>query len=45
MTMDIKTQEFLQKLKDIGNWNEDYDYSELIYIKTQQKRLLIVKVK
>ena len=45
MSMNIKTQEFLQKLKVIGNWNKDYDYPELIYIKTQQKRLLIIKVK
>jgi hypothetical protein len=22
--MDIKTQEFLQKIKDSGNWNDEY---------------------
>ncbi len=25
--MTEKTKEFLQKLKDSGNWNNDYDYS------------------
>ena len=40
MTIDIKTQEFLQKLKDIGNWNENYDYSELIYIKNTTKAII-----
>lgn len=29
--MDSKTKEFLQKLKDSGNWNDDYDYSEVKY--------------
>ena len=29
--MDNKTKEFLQKLKDSGNWNDDYDYSELVF--------------
>ena len=40
MSMNIKTQEFLQKLKDIGNWNEDYDYSELIYKKNTTKAII-----
>jgi len=35
--MDSKTQEFLQKLKDSGNWNVDYDYSEVYYIKNSVK--------
>tara|TARA_B110000259_G_C13689992_1_gene271991 strand:- start:5 stop:478 length:474 start_codon:yes stop_codon:yes gene_type:complete len=30
--MNSKTQEFLQKLKDIGHWNDDLDYSEVEYI-------------
>ena len=37
MTMDINIQEFLQKLKDIGKWNEDFDYSELIFKKKHNK--------
>lgn len=28
MSQSQKTLEFLQKLKDIGHWNDDYDYSE-----------------
>ena len=31
------TLEFLQKLKDSGHWNDDYDYSEVEYIKTKEK--------
>jgi superfamily II DNA or RNA helicase len=29
--MTDKTKEFLQKLKDSGNWNEKYDYSKIVY--------------
>jgi len=29
--MDSKTQDFLQKLKNSGNWNDDYDYSDVKY--------------
>ena len=28
MPQSQKTLEFLQKLKDNGHWNDDYDYSE-----------------
>ena len=38
--MDSKTQDFLQRLKDSGNWNEDYDYSELIYKKNTTKAII-----
>ena len=31
MIQSPKTLEFLQKLKDSGNWNNDYDYSELVF--------------
>ncbi|MDA9630577.1 hypothetical protein N9S80_01885 [Flavobacteriaceae bacterium] len=41
--MDSKTQEFLQKLKDSGHWNDDYDYSELIYSKGDVKAIVINK--
>ena len=34
--MDNKTKDFLQKLKDSGNWNDDHDYSEVNY-KTYQE--------
>ena len=30
--MTEKTKEFLQKLKDSGNWNDNYDYSKVEYI-------------
>jgi len=32
MPQSQKTLEFLQKLKDSGHWNDDYDYSEVEYI-------------
>ena len=31
MSQSPKTSEFLQKLKDSGNWNDEYDYSEVNY--------------
>lgn len=31
MSQSQKTLEFLQKLKDSGHWNKDYDYSEVSY--------------
>ena len=31
MPQSQKTLEFLQKLKDKGHWNDDYDYSEVEY--------------
>ena len=30
--MTEKTKEFLQKLKDSGNWNDNYDYSKVDYV-------------
>ena len=36
--MDSKTQEFLQKLKDSGHWNDDYDYSEVEYINYRNEK-------
>jgi len=35
--MTEKTKEFLQKLKDSGNWNEEYDYSKVEYINSNTK--------
>ena len=35
--MDSKTQEFLQKLKDSGNWNDNYDYSKGVYVNSKTK--------
>jgi superfamily II DNA or RNA helicase len=43
MSQSKKTLEFLQKLKDSGHWNEDYDYSEVDYISTNKKIILIDK--
>jgi hypothetical protein len=39
--MDSKTQEFLQRLKDSGNWNDDYDYSDSKYISNR----LVIRVR
>ena len=36
-----KTLEFLQKLKDSGHWNEDYDYSEVEYVNNGTKVIII----
>ena len=33
MSQSQKTLEFLQKLKDKGHWNDDYDYSEVEFYK------------
>ena len=38
-----KTKEFLQKLKDSGNWNDDYDYSKVDYINSHTKVVVIDK--
>jgi len=35
--MDSKTQDFLQKLKDSGHWNDEYDYSKGVYVNTNTK--------
>ena len=37
MSQSPKTLEFLQKLKDSGNWNDDYDYSKVNFIRTKTK--------
>ncbi|MDB4266781.1 hypothetical protein N9866_01880 [Flavobacteriaceae bacterium] len=41
--MDRKTQEFLQKLKDIGHLNDDYDYSKVKYSLSSDKVIVIDK--
>ena len=41
MSQSPKTLEFLQKLKDSGNWNDDYDYSKVDY-KTSRDRVKII---
>jgi len=38
-----KTIEFLQKLKDSGHWNDDYDYSEVDYINKRNKVVIVNK--
>ena len=40
MSQSQKTLEFLQKLKDKGHWNDDYDYSEVDFIKNTIKVLI-----
>ena len=35
--MDSKTQDFLQRLKDSGHWNDDYDYSGVVFSKKGNK--------
>ena len=41
MPQSQKTLEFLQKLKDSGHWNEDYDYSEVEYTGAHNKLIII----
>ena len=43
MIQSPKTLEFLQKLKDSGNWNEEYDYSEVDYINKHEKVFILNK--
>ena len=43
MPQSQKTLEFLQKLKDSGHWNDDYDYSEVVYLNTHTKVIVIDK--
>ncbi len=43
MIQSHKTLEFLQKLKDSGNWNDEYDYSEVDFINTKTKIDVIKK--
>jgi hypothetical protein len=41
MPQSQKTLEFLQKLKDKGYWNDDYDYSEVEYVGATKKIIII----
>tara|TARA_B110000977_G_scaffold201073_1_gene293988 strand:+ start:52 stop:4359 length:4308 start_codon:yes stop_codon:yes gene_type:complete len=41
--MDSKTEEFLKKLKDLGHWNDDYDYSKVKYSLSSNKVIVIDK--
>lgn len=41
MSQSQKTLEFLQKLKDSGYWNDDYDYSRVDFIKNSERVLVI----
>lgn len=41
--MSEKTKQFLQKIKDSGNWNDDYDYSKVEYINSTEKVTVIDK--
>jgi superfamily II DNA or RNA helicase len=43
MFMTDKTKEFLQKLKDRDNWNDNYDYSKVDYINATTKVIIIDK--
>lgn len=43
MSRSQKTIEFLQKLKDKGHWNNDYDYSEVLYVSSNNKVIVIDK--
>lgn len=43
MIQSPKTLEFLQKLKDSGNWNDEYDYSEVDYVNSITKIVIIDK--
>ncbi len=42
--MTEKTKEFLQKLKDSGNWNDTYDYSKVDYINSKIKIKIICPI-
>jgi len=41
MPQSQKTLEFLQKLKDKGHWNDDYDYSEVEY-KSMKSHVIVI---
>jgi superfamily II DNA or RNA helicase len=41
--MTEKTKEFLQKLKDSGHWNDDYDYSKVDYVNSYTKVVVVDK--
>ena len=40
---DEKTLEFLQKIKELGSWNKNYDYSKLVYKGIRNKVVVIDK--
>ena len=44
MSQSPKTLEFLQKLKDKGHWNDDYDYTKVIYINAKTSVILFNKL-
>ena len=44
MQQSQKTLEFLQKLKDKGHWNDDYDYSEVDYTGSKNRVVIINKL-
>ena len=41
--MDLKTKEFIKKLKDDGQWNDDYDYSEVVFKSFHSKLIVTYK--
>ena len=44
MPQSQKTLEFLQKLKDKGHWNDDYDYSEVEYVLSNEHVIINCKI-
>lgn len=44
MSQSQKTLEFLQKLKDSGHWNDDYDYSEVDFIGVKKRVIVTCKL-
>ncbi len=43
MIQSPKTLEFLKKIRDSGNWNDDYDYSKVKFINKYEKVIVINK--
>ena len=41
--MDIKTKKFLDKLKKSGHWNDNYDYSKVVYVYNKTPVIVIDK--
>ena len=39
--MTDKTKEFLERLKDSGHWNDDYDYSKVEYVNSNTKIIVV----
>ena len=44
MPQSQKTLEFLQKLKDKGYWNDDFDYSEVEYTGSKNRVIILNKL-